>query len=156
MNRFMMKRAVADEVLQPQQLLTRIAQLEDQAQQLSAGIVRLEDQAQHLLAGITPMEDQMRQPLAGTVQEGQVQQPSAGTIQPENQVTDGGIPGGFAGIGIFAVVLLIAGFLVSRFRSKGSGKKVDAKGTSSAFTSGDRALIELLSEIVDIINSVEK
>lgn len=138
-SRFMMRRAVADEVSQAKQLSARIARLKDQAQQLSAEIVQLEDQAQHLSAGIAQMEDQVQQ-----------------TIQPENQVTDGGISGGFAGIGIFAVVLLIAGFLVSRFHSKGSGKKISAKSSHSAFTSKDRALIELLSEIVDIINSVEK
>lgn len=142
-NRFMMRRVAVDEVLQPQQLLARIAQLEDQAQQLSAGVVHLEDQAQQLSAGIVQMK-------------AQIQQLSAGTVQPQDQVSDGGISSGFVGIGIFAVVLLIAGFLTSRFRSKRSGKKVVAKAASSAFTPRDRALIELLSEIVDIINSVEK
>ena len=78
----------------------------------------------------------------------QMHQLSAGTVQQERQPSGSGTFGWFAGSGVLLVVLLI----VARFVRKPGSKPV----ARPSFTPKDRALMELLSEIVDIIQSVEK
>ena len=143
MSGFIARRAAVRETVQAQQLTIKISQMKGQAQQLSVGISEMEDQLQQLLTGIARLEDQ-------------AQRLSASTVQPESPA-DGGASSSFAGIGILAVVLLIAGVIVGKLRSKAPGKKkAGTKVAGQAFTSKDRALIELLSEIVDVVNAVEK
>ncbi len=94
--------------------------------------------------------------LSGTWGE-QTQQLSTGTVQPENQLSDSGSSSGwFVGIGLLAAVLLAVAFFKNRLCSGNSGKRADRRVVAPAFTAKDRSIIELLSEIVDIISSVEK
>ncbi len=87
----------------------------------------------------------------------QAQRLSAGTTQPESQLSAvGGSSGWFVGIGLLVAVLLAVTFFRNRLRSGSSSKRVDGKPAAPIFTAKDRSIIELLSEIVDIINSVEK
>lgn len=94
--------------------------------------------------------------LSGTWR-GQAQRLSESTAQPETQPSDGGGSSGwFVGIGLLVAVLLAVTFFRNRPRSGSSGKKVGGKTAAPIFTAKDRPLIELLSEVVDIISSVEK
>ena len=87
----------------------------------------------------------------------QAQWLSAGTAQPESQPSAGeGSSSWFVGIGLLAVVLLAVTFFRNRPRSGSSSKRVGGKTAAPIFTAKDRSIIELLSEIVDIISSVEK
>lgn len=87
----------------------------------------------------------------------QAQWLSAGTAQPESQLsTGGGSSGWFVSIGLLAAVLLTVTFFRNRSRSGSSSKRVGRKTAAPIFTAKDRSIIELLSEIVDIISSVEK
>lgn len=87
----------------------------------------------------------------------QTQQLSAGTVQPENQPSDNGsFSGWFVGIALLAAVLLVAAFFRNRPHFRSSDKRADRRVIAPAFTSKDRSIIELLSEIVDIISFVEK
>lgn len=87
----------------------------------------------------------------------QAQWLSAGTAQPESQPSaGGGSSGWFVGIGLLVAVLLAVTFFRNRLRSGNSSKRVGGKTAAPIFTAKDRSIIELLSEIVDIISSVEK
>lgn len=137
-----MARRASGEIVQARQLLTQTVQLEKQAQHLLADTGKLEDQAQDLLERTVLLE-------------GQVRQLSAGTVQQEEQASDGGF-GGFLGIGLLAAVLLAVAYVANKLRPRGRRTQVPARSARPSFTKRDRVLIDLLSEIVDIIDSVEK
>ena len=87
----------------------------------------------------------------------QAHQLSAGTVQPENQPSDNrSFFGWFVGIGLLTAVLLVLSFFRNKPHSGNSSKRADRRVVAPSFTAKDRYIIELLSEIVDIINSVEK
>lgn len=142
MGRFMARRTSA-EIVQARQLLTQTVQLEKQAQHLLADAGKLEDQAQDLLERTVLLE-------------GQVRQLSASTVQQEEQASDSGGFGGFLGIGLLAAVLLAVVYVANKLRPRGRRTQIPARSARPSFTKKDRALIDLLSEIVDIIDSVEK
>lgn len=110
-------------------------------------------QAQQLLTDATKKEDQAQQLLANATQvKYQTQQLSASTVK-----TDGVPLGGMALLGFVAVAIFALIWCATRPKQHNSKKRRGCKtAVRPVFTTKDRSLMVLLSEIVDIISAMEK